>query len=264
MHRFIALFLLSNCIFSASEIKSQKESREFGHDCQIAAKATLGWMRPTFRFADDFTPAILNNDKISNVFIMPEIEVHTPVGLTASLGYYNASIKPSSSKVVDQLESEHPGMTISESDNNFDAYFSGISPGIGWRFQFVEKTFIQPHAHYLSGRYANAEALFSLRDDQTNATQTIRYEKGLHKLQGFGFGLNIITEYQTYSDRVGIWYGLQLGWSHMRTTGDLTTISTDDFGTATSQSQAFDKTWSCAQLGLSVGLYIGVSKDKAE
>ncbi len=261
MKLFLSLQLVLIFSLSLTICHAQSIENNYKNNFQISGKVSIGWYRPEIKFDSDTVSPILNHDKINNTFLRPEIEVRLPAGLALSLGYLYASTKPSQSKIADQIQAENPTLEVSENDNNFNSYHSAFSPGIGWRFQFVEKAFIQPHIHYILGKYASAEASYTLTNAQTLETTTTTFKKGLYDMSGISITLNIVTEhYDILGDGSGIWTGIALGWSKVNTTGNLATMNTDSFGTTSQTIRAFDKTWSSLSLGVSVGLLFNIEK----
>jgi hypothetical protein len=243
--------------------RSQNNKIRYGHNWQISGKLTVGMYVPEIRLDSETELPILAHDKTNGLFLRPELEVRIPAGLVLSVGYFNASIKSDPKKILDQLQKENEGYSVSDSVANFASYQSGFSPGIGWRFQFVERAFIQPHINWITGRYASPEATYTLTNQQTNETTSQTFEKGLHPLKGIFFGLNINTEYEDLlGDGSGLWYGLSIGWSKVKAKGDVSMFHTDVNGTSSQQITPFDKTWSSLSLGITVGLLFNIKKQE--
>ncbi len=213
--RIVLLAILPNsCCFG------QDNNIKFGHSWQLSVNLNVGMYKSQISFVNDLQEPILNNDKSSGMLYRPEIEVRCPIGLVIGLGYQHTQIKIDRSNLLEDLQEANPAFGISESNFSIRSYQSVVTPEIGWRFQFVERAYVQPYCQFVTGEYISTKALYTFVPNDGTSTFTREYMKVVYKLGGIGFGLDILTNQKGLtSARGGLWYGISLGWSRLKSSG---------------------------------------------
>ena len=239
----------------------QVDKMKYGHNWQLSGKLNIGYYRPQIALENDLKEPILLNDKISGIFIRPEIDVRFPFGLVLGIGYQNTSIKLNQSALLENIQKTITGFVISEGDFTLRSYQSAFTPAIGWRFQFVERAFIQPYFRYIAGQYVSTPASYNFMAIDSTTSFVREYQKGAHKLNGIAFGLDIMAEhYDMSGDGSGLWYGISLGWSQSKSKGNLIYTDTQTDGANSSQIIPFEKSWSNVSVSIIVGLLLNIDK----
>ncbi|MFM9985806.1 MAG: hypothetical protein ACKVOK_11270 [Flavobacteriales bacterium] len=258
--RSFALLILFASVFHL-HFPAQSSRIKYGHNWQLSAKLNIGYYRPQIALESDLKEPILLNDKISGIFIRPEIDVRFPIGLVLGIGYQNNSIKINQNVLLEDIQKANNAYTISEGEFSLRSFQSAVTPKIGWRFQFVERAYIEPHFSYVLGQYVSTSAAYNFMAVDSTTLFVREYQKGSHKLSGIAIGLDIVTRQASISsDGSGLWYGISLGWSQSKSSGNLEYTETQPDGTFTPHSIPFEKSWSNVNVSVIVGLLLNFEK----